>query len=103
MRNPFETAEFGQAPDLLALANAPIRSPATSRRAFRRRLQTGLDHAPKALIYLTFCSLRLSVRTPPFHGGESGSIPLGSAIATIMALISFLFSRFPPNPLMRFG
>src|SRR5215475_12753555 len=28
-----------------------------------------------------FCSLRLSVRTPPFHGGESGSIPLGSAIA----------------------
>src|SRR5690606_37381314 len=22
---------------------------------------------------------RLSVRTPPFHGGESGSIPLGSA------------------------
>src|ERR1700738_450617 len=29
----------------------------------------------------TFCSLRLSVRTPPFHGGESGSIPLGSANA----------------------
>jgi hypothetical protein len=28
-----------------------------------------------------FCSLRLSVRTPPFHGGESGSIPLGSANA----------------------
>ena len=27
-----------------------------------------------------FRSLRLSVRTPPFHGGESGSIPLGSAI-----------------------
>src|SRR5947207_10978281 len=27
-----------------------------------------------------FSSLRLSVRTPPFHGGESGSIPLGSAI-----------------------
>jgi hypothetical protein len=26
-----------------------------------------------------FSSLRLSVRTPPFHGGESGSIPLGSA------------------------
>ena len=38
--------------------------------------------APKALIYLTFCSLRLSVRTPPFHGGESGSIPLGSAKST---------------------
>jgi hypothetical protein len=29
---------------------------------------------------LRFRSLRLSVRTPPFHGGESGSIPLGSAI-----------------------
>ena len=28
---------------------------------------------------LRFRSLRLSVRTPPFHGGESGSIPLGSA------------------------
>ena len=34
----------------------------------------------KALIFRLFCSLRLSVRTPPFHGGESGSIPLGSAI-----------------------
>src|SRR6478672_11926754 len=32
-----------------------------------------------ALIFRLFCSLRLSVRTPPFHGGESGSIPLGSA------------------------
>lgn len=31
------------------------------------------------LICREFCSLRLSVRTPPFHGGESGSIPLGSA------------------------
>lgn len=30
-----------------------------------------------------FRSLRLSVRTPPFHGGESGSIPLGSAIILI--------------------
>ncbi len=30
----------------------------------------------------TFRSLRLSVRTPPFHGGESGSIPLGSAIGS---------------------
>src|SRR3954464_15722028 len=36
-------------------------------------------HAHKALIFRLFCSLRLSVRTPPFHGGESGSIPLGSA------------------------
>src|SRR5262249_13404735 len=25
------------------------------------------------------CALRLSVRTPPFHGGERGSIPLGRA------------------------
>jgi hypothetical protein len=33
----------------------------------------------KTLILRGFCSLRLSVRTPPFHGGESGSIPLGSA------------------------
>src|SRR4051812_30374731 len=79
MRNRFETDEFGRPPDLPALANATIRSPATSRRAFRGRPQTGLNHAPKALVYLTFCSLRLSVRTPPFHGGESGSIPLGSA------------------------
>ena len=31
------------------------------------------------MIFRGFCSLRLSVRTPPFHGGESGSIPLGSA------------------------
>jgi hypothetical protein len=36
--------------------------------------------AHNALIFRLFCSLRLSVRTPPFHGGESGSIPLGSAI-----------------------
>src|SRR5437899_11617432 len=35
--------------------------------------------ADNVLIFLLFCSLRLSVRTPPFHGGESGSIPLGSA------------------------
>ena len=31
------------------------------------------------LVAEKFSSLRLSVRTPPFHGGESGSIPLGSA------------------------
>jgi hypothetical protein len=36
-----------------------------------------------------FCSLRLSVRTPPFHGGESGSIPLGSANS---------FNGLPPLP-----
>ncbi len=26
------------------------------------------------------CSVRLSVRTPPFHGGKRGSIPLPSTI-----------------------
>ncbi len=36
-------------------------------------VQSAVSQAP--------CSLRLSVRTPPFHGGESGSIPLGSATA----------------------
>jgi hypothetical protein len=34
-----------------------------------------------------FRSLRLSVRTPPFHGGESGSIPLGSAKKHLAILI----------------
>src|ERR1700741_4236151 len=97
MRNYFETGEFGRAPDLPALANATIRSPATSRRASRGRPQTGLNLAPKALIFLTFCSLRLSVRTPPFHGGESGSIPLGSAIALIPALKSFVAARARPR------
>src|SRR5260370_15160575 len=38
-----------------------------------------VQHSTKVLICRLFCSLRLSVRTPPFHGGESGSIPLGSA------------------------
>lgn len=45
--------------------------------------------APNALISRLFCSLRLSVRTPPFHGGESGSIPLGSANS---------FNDLPPLP-----
>src|ERR1035438_7992431 len=49
------------------------------------------------------CSLRLSVRTPPFHGGESGSIPLGSASTALVTLISFLFFRFPQNSQPRFG
>ena len=47
--------------DLPAPPKATIRSPGRG------------GHAAKV------CSLRLSVRTPPFHGGESGSIPLGSA------------------------
>src|SRR5882757_9520375 len=37
-------------------------------------------------------SLRLSVRTPPFYGGESGSIPLGSAILSEAAGV--LIDRF---------
>ena len=40
------------------------------------------------------CSLRLSVRTPPFHGGESGSIPLGSATADKLPnIFNWLASR----------
>src|ERR1700704_5656618 len=35
--------------------------------------------ATGSVVAKRFRSLRLSVRTPPFHGGESGSIPLGSA------------------------
>jgi hypothetical protein len=45
-----------------------------------------------------FRSLRLSVRTPPFHGGESGSIPLGSAIdfnGLVSSWRSFGVSRCP--------
>ena len=39
-------------------------------------------------------SLRLSVRTPPFHGGESGSIPLGSATADKLPnIFNWLASR----------
>ena len=48
-------------------------------------------------------SLRLSVRTPPFHGGESGSIPLGSASALSIILYSLLILKFSPNFLGRFG
>src|SRR5882757_3349830 len=80
-RGPDSLRKNPDGSDLPAPANATIRS-------LRRRLdppsrwwQAGSNPAPKALIYLTFCSLRLSVRTPPFHGGESGSIPLGSASA----------------------
>src|SRR6185437_7716887 len=85
-------------PDLPGRPNATIRSPAD----VGLDTQIGLGMAPSganALNYRTICcdrrngraatkpvsagqafrSLRLSVRTPPFHGGESGSIPLGSA------------------------
>src|SRR5437588_10615478 len=46
------------------------------------------------------CSLRLSVRTPPFHGGESGSIPLGSAS---LAPTEFRFFQRVSNELRWFG
>jgi hypothetical protein len=39
----------------------------------------GLSRPDRSCRNRHFRSLRLSVRTPPFHGGESGSIPLGSA------------------------
>ena len=82
--------------------NATIRSPAASITSLRSGAVR--RHRPfKALIrrdYLYYLcsetaalrparpqrrlrSLRLSVRTPPFHGGESGSIPLGSAKQSI--------------------
>src|SRR5437660_12787872 len=48
----------------------PPRPPGTTRAA---------QAVPPKAAGLCVCSLRLSVRTPPFHGGESGSIPLGSA------------------------
>ena len=54
------------------------------------RRPTG-DQSCNALIFRCFCSLRLSVRTPPFHGGESGSIPLGSATSAARYRF-FLFS-----------
>jgi hypothetical protein len=48
-------------------------------------------------------SLRLSVRTPPFHGGESGSIPLGSASTSRFTLIVLSFLPHRPNSAMWFG
>jgi hypothetical protein len=88
--------------DLPGRPNAIIRSPAVARSGNQR---SGTRHGAFADINALICryvfaltgetalpqpygcgdaskfrSLRLSVRTPPFHGGESGSIPLGSAI-----------------------
>ena len=87
--------------DLPDRPNATIRSPAAALTVNRRSGRSPAPHRrPYALIcrYVfavtgetalsatnrsrrgqQFRSLRLSVRTPPFHGGESGSIPLGSA------------------------
>jgi hypothetical protein len=59
--------------------NATIRSPVAASMEHDGRRPTRAYQAYNALIFRLFCSLRLSVRTPPFHGGESGSIPLGSA------------------------
>ena len=98
-------------------ANATIRSPAASVTSLR----SGAGTAPKllqsidlpALFVLYVCSetaaprpgrsrrgqgfrsLRLSVRTPPFHGGESGSIPLGSATCFLCACVPFSFRQLP--------
>jgi hypothetical protein len=59
--------------------NATIRSPVAASMEHGRQAANTAYQAHNALIFRLFCSLRLSVRTPPFHGGESGSIPLGSA------------------------
>ena len=59
--------------------NATIRSPVAASTEHGRQAANTAYQAHNALIFRLFCSLRLSVRTPPFHGGESGSIPLGSA------------------------
>src|SRR3954454_16214846 len=59
--------------------NATIRSPVAGSTERGRQAANMAYQAHNALIFRLFCSLRLSVRTPPFHGGESGSIPLGSA------------------------
>ena len=59
--------------------NATIRSPVAASMEHGRQAANTAYRAHNALIFRLFCSLRLSVRTPPFHGGESGSIPLGSA------------------------
>src|SRR3954471_8277869 len=55
-----------------------IDSPEVFTYAKRKTVTVGVAARP-------FGSLRLSVRTPPFHGGESGSIPLGSAIPNRLA------------------
>lgn len=65
---------------LPARPNATIRSPVAASMEHGRQVANTARQASNALIFRLFCSLRLSVRTPPFHGGESGSIPLGSAI-----------------------
>ena len=60
--------------------------------AKRRRPQVPF----RALTAPDFRSLRLSVRTPPFHGGESGSIPLGSAKNPLNQTLS---SRWVTRPI----
>src|SRR6185369_2973969 len=59
--------------------NATIRSPVVASMEHGQPAANTAYQSHNALIFRLFCSLRLSVRTPPFHGGESGSIPLGSA------------------------
>ena len=61
------------------LAQTPLYVRPPWKRTALRASPTRSNPHYKPLILRGFCSLRLSVRTPPFHGGESGSIPLGSA------------------------
>ena len=84
------------AADLPVRANATIRSRAGAWRQFSgigtassapervsicRKCETAMRRILGSPLTKRLRSLRLSVRTPPFHGGESGSIPLGSANA----------------------
>src|SRR5207245_5248308 len=79
--------------------NATIRSPVAASMEHGRPAANTAYQANNALIFRLFCSLRLSVRTPPFHGGESGSIPLGSAneINDLAALPEEMSNRWPIN------
>ena len=79
---PFHGGESGSIPrfssGLPTRPNATIRSPVAASMEHGRPAANTAYQANNALIFRLFCSLRLSVRTPPFHGGESGSIPQGA-------------------------
>ena len=72
-------AKNGFSSGLPTRPNATIRSPVVASMEHGQPAANTACQSHNALIFRLFCSLRLSVRTPPFHGGESGSIPLGSA------------------------
>jgi hypothetical protein len=84
---------FGTAPSLPQSLDLPGIFVTKAKRHCRNRIGRGGR----------FGSLRLSVRTPPFHGGESGSIPLGSAIGSPITLIFLPILLFFPNAQERFG